>query len=104
MSAADKDICLRTALQAAIVADMEASLDEPKNRFTEASDSDPCQCYHNMLVARRVMKDNGDKAGLYYRLIREHMTDPGRTCGHVWHYKRIRKAGTEYMKPREMEA
>lgn len=93
---------LCAALQAAIVADLEESLDDPVNKFTEASEGQPCKCYHNMCAALRSLETEAKHAPMFMRLIRDHMSDPGRTCGHVWHYKRIRKAGYEYRKPRDM--
>lgn len=92
---------LCAALQAAIMADLEESLQDPANKFTAASEHQLCQCYHNMHAALRSLDADAKHAPMFMRLIRDHMSDPGRTCGHVWHYKRIRKAGHEYRKPRE---
>ena len=101
MSDAALETTLLTALQNAIVRDTIHSLNDPANRFTEASASDSCKCYSNMKVALRVVRENKTQANMYVDLIRHHMSDPGRVCGHVWHYKQIRKAAHAYRKPRE---
>jgi hypothetical protein len=102
MSDAEIESQLLNALRSAILADTRRSLNDPVNRFTEASQEDPCKCYNNMTVAVRVVGGDRRRTKDYVDLIREHMTDPGRTCGHVWHYKQIRKAAHEYRKPREI--
>jgi hypothetical protein len=101
MADSDIEMRLRAALHETILSDITRSLKDPVNRFSEASDADPCKCYHNMNVAVNVLTKEEAKTGMYAKFIREHVTDPGRKCGHVWHYKQTRKAMHEYFKPRE---
>lgn len=101
MSDAALETTLLAALQNAIVRDTIHSLNDPANRFTEASASDPCKCYSNMKVALRVVRENKARVNAYVDIIRGHVTDPGRVCDHVWHCKWTRKAAHAYRKPRE---
>ena len=102
MSDTDIESQRLNALQSAILSDTCRSLNDPANHFTEASQDDPCKCYNNMNVAMRVVSGNRSRANEYVDMIRHHTTDPGRTCGHIWYYKEIRKAAQEYRKPREI--
>ncbi len=93
---------LQAALRSALLFETRRSLNDPVNRFTEASDDDPCKCYHNMNVIVDVLTRTPNKTPTFAKLAREHVTDPGRKCGHVWHFKQSRKAIQEYFKPREV--
>ena len=78
---------------------MEDSLNDPTNKFTEDSKSDPCACYGNMNAMKKMIRSNPQDARHYIRLINNHVE--GKTCTHFWHYKKYIQALREYNKPRE---
>ena len=80
---------------------MDDSLNDPVNKFTEASKSDHCACYGNMIAMKNMIRDHPEKFKYYLHIIKIHVDE--KICEHVWHYKKYIKALREYNKPREFE-
>jgi hypothetical protein len=83
----------------AICEDMEDSLKDPDNKFTEASKNDPCCCYGNMQVMKRLIRNKPQDYKHYIRLIKYHVDE--KICSHTWHYKKYIVALRELNKPIE---
>lgn len=83
----------------AIYDSVEDSLNDPKNKFTEASKSDSCACYGNMIAMKQLIRSNPKEAKRYIGMIKYHVE--GKICEHFWHYKKYIQALREYNKPRE---
>lgn len=77
-------------LRKAIIADCEESLANPENKFSAASEKDPCACYNNLKVALRVLKTDRTATERYFQCVESHIL--WKKCAHVWSNKRMKDA------------
>ena len=74
-------------LRKAIILDCEETLANPRNKFTEESQKDPCACYNNLKVALRVLKTDRSATERYCANIEHHIIN--KPCKHVWSRARL---------------
>ncbi len=84
----------------AIWEDMEDSLKDTTNKFTETSKSDPCSCYGNMQAMQRMIRNRPQDYKHYLQLIKYHVDE--KLCSHTLHYKKYIAALRELNKPIEL--
>lgn len=82
-------------LRCAIITDCKESLENPKNGFSEASQSDECACYNNLNVLVRVLDEpHGSReprwVESWFRSLEHHILN--KRCKHVWTKTRMNEA------------